>query len=53
MQYLVQMRLSTAGLPTTSEDGVAFIEQFDGRALSLRPRLDHLKAQVPQDDRRK
>ena len=117
MQYLVQMRLSTAGRPTTSEDGVAFIEQFilptlelckklqtehkilaggpisgavalvlivnaesvqelddlltglpvwprmetqvtppttfDGRALSLRPRLDHLKAQVPQDDRRK
>ena len=28
MQYPVQMRLSTAGRPTTFEDGVLFIEQF-------------------------
>jgi len=40
MQYLVQMRLSTAGRPTTSEDGVAFIEQFilpdPGRVFDFR-----------------
>ena len=33
MQYLVQMRLSTAGRPTTSEDGVAFIEQFSTQLI--------------------
>jgi len=27
MQYLVQMRLANVGRPTTSEDGIAFIEQ--------------------------
>jgi muconolactone delta-isomerase len=43
------------GLPVwpRMETQVTPLTTFDGRALSLRPRLDHLKAQVPQDDRRK
>jgi hypothetical protein len=38
-QYLVQMRLASAGRPTTSEDGVAFIEQFILPTLELWKKL--------------
>jgi hypothetical protein len=54
MQYLIHMRLASSGRPTTSADGITFIERFiltplttcAGRALALRPRLEQLKADV-------
>src|SRR5262245_11104831 len=39
MQYLVQMRLAGTGRPTTTEDGITFIEQFILPTLDLCKRL--------------
>jgi len=39
MQYLVQMRLASAGRPVTSRDGAVFIEQFILPTLELCRRL--------------
>ena len=43
MQYLVQMQLASVGRPTTSEDGIAFIEQLILPTLELCEKLqtDH------------
>ena len=43
MQYLVQLRLSSSGRPTTREDGIAFIEQFILPTLELCKKLQEEK----------
>ena len=39
MQYLIQMRLASSGRPTTSADGIAFIERFILPTLELCQKL--------------
>ena len=43
MQYLVQMKLTSSGRPTTPVDGVAFIEQFIFPTLELCKKLQEEK----------
>ena len=43
MQYLVQMRLTSSGRPTTPADGVVFIEQFILPTLELCKKLQEEK----------
>ncbi|MDA8091878.1 MAG: hypothetical protein M0Z61_16865 [Nitrospiraceae bacterium] len=43
MQYLVQMRLSSSARPMTSEEGVAFVEQFIFPTLELCKKLQQEK----------
>ena len=43
MQYLVQLRLSSAARPMTQEDGIVFIEQFIFPTLELCKKLQEEK----------
>lgn len=43
MQYLVQLRLSSSGHPTTQEDGIAFIERYIFPTLALCKKLQEEK----------
>jgi muconolactone delta-isomerase len=43
MQYLVQMRLATSGRPTTTADGVDFIEKFIFPTLEMCKKLQEEK----------
>lgn len=47
MQYLIQMKLTNSSRPTTTAEGIAFIEQVIFPTLELCKRLQDVKFSNP------